>query len=187
MDPLATIADLEARGVTVEPSEETAVAVWLDVASTLVRDAADSPISETTSTVKLEGDGARLHLPGRPTTAVSDVLADGVALTDWKLLGSSLARPCGFTEGVEYTVTYTHGLPAVPSDIVDMVCRLVGQALVSQRAGETVSRPLKSERIGDYAAEYNTDAETGTLTLTDFQRARLAARFGGGVGTARAR
>lgn len=188
MEPLATIADLEARGVTVEASEVGAVTVYLDVASTLVRDAADSPISETTSTIKLEGaGGSRLHLPGQPVTAVSAVGEDGRALQDWKLLTGALVRPCGFSEGVEYTVTYTHGLPVVPADIVDLVCRLAGQELVALRSGDSASRPLKTERIGDYSVSYDTDIDSGTMLLTDFQRKRLAARFGNGAGAVRAR
>lgn len=187
MDPLATIADLEARGVTVDSSEADAVAVYLDVASALVRDAADSPISAVTSTVRLEGTGGRLTLPGQPVTAVSAVLEDGVALTDYRLLSGALTRSGGFHVGTEYTVTYTHGLPTVPADIVDMVCRLVGQELLALRSGAVASRPLKSERIGDYSATYDTDTDAGTMVLTDFQRARLAARFGRGSGSVRAR
>ncbi|WP_432118479.1 hypothetical protein [Streptomyces sp. bgisy032] len=84
-------------------------------------------------------------------------------------------------------MTYVHGLAEVPDDVVDMVCRLAGQELAALRSGGTSSRPLKSERIGDYAAEFNTDAETGTMSLTDAQRRRLAARFGGGLGLVRSR
>jgi hypothetical protein len=179
--PLATIADLEARGVTVSPAEVDAVTIYLDVASTLVRDAAGSPISETTSTVTLEGRGSRLRLPGGPVTAVSAVSVDGVAVSDYKLLSGALTRSCGFDDGTEVEVTYTHGLPAVPSDIVDLVCRLAGQELVALRSGETASRAISAERIGDYSVTY-ADTETGTMVLSGFQRNRLAARFGSGAG-----
>ncbi|MGW3674633.1 hypothetical protein [Streptomyces sp. NPDC005166] len=178
--PLATVADLTARGVTVDPSEVAAVTLYLGVASTLVRDAAGSPISATVSTVKLEGRGGRLLLPGSPVTGVSAVLADGVAVSDYRLLSGALTRACGFAEGCEFEVTYTHGLSAVPADIVDMVCRLAGQELAALRSGEASSRAITTERIGDYSVTYS-DAETGTMLLTDFQRARLAARFGGGA------
>jgi hypothetical protein len=179
--PLATIADLEARGVTVAPEETAAVNVHLDVASTLVRDAAGSPISESVSTVTLEGRGGRLHLPGGPVTAVSDVVVDGVAVSDYKLLSGSLTRSCGFDYGTEVVVTYMHGLSTVPADIVDIVCRLVGQELVALRNGDVTSRGITSERIGDYAVTYS-DAETGTMCLSEYQRNRLAARFGNGAG-----
>lgn len=184
LEPLATIADLAARGVTVEAPETAAVNVYLNVASSLVRDAAGSPISETTSTVTLEVRGTRVPLPGQPVTAVSGVFVDGVAVTDYKLLSGALVRSCGFRPGSEVTVTFTHGLPTVPADIVDLVCRLAGQELVSLRSGETSSRAVESERIGDYSVKYD-DIETGTMALSDFQRKRLAARFGAGAGMVR--
>jgi hypothetical protein len=187
MDPLATVADLEARGVVIAPEEAGPLAVWLDVASELVRDAAGSPISATDSTVTLEGSGSRLMLPGQPVTAVSGVSVDGVAVSDYKLRSGAVWRPCGFPDGSEVVVSYMHGLPVVPADIVDLVCRLAGQELAAFRSGETASRPLKTERIGDYAVGYDTDVTSGTMVLTDFQVGRLAARFGKGAGTVRVR
>jgi hypothetical protein len=185
LSPLATIADLEARGVTVDPSEVDAVNLYFEVASTLVRDAAGSPISETVTTVTLPGEyDQRLRLPGLPIQTVSTVTIDDVAVTDWRLTGGMLWREAGWRTGCEPSdveVTYLHGMPAVPADIVDMVCRLVGQELASLRSGETNTRVIESERIGDYSVKYS-DAETGTMSLSDFQRSRLSARFGGGAG-----
>jgi hypothetical protein len=166
MAALATIADLEARGVTVSPDETSAVNVYLEVASALVRDAADSPVSEETSTVTLTG-----------------------TRDDWlRLPGGPVRRSGGWASGPEpseVTVTYLHGLAVVPADIVDLVCRLAGQELVALRSGETGSRPLKTERIGDYSAGYDTDAWAGDMRLTDWQRERLAARFGAGAASVR--
>ncbi|MFD3573850.1 hypothetical protein [Streptomyces sp. NPDC058644] len=188
--PLATVADLEARGVTLEPSEVVTVNVYLDVASAAVRDAAGSPISETASTVVLEGEPLpRLRLPGLPVRSVSAVALDGVAVADWRLASGALVRAAGWRPGCgpsEVEVTYVHGLAEVPADIVDLVCRMVGQELASLRSGEALARTPDRERIGDYSVEYGS-AETGTLTLTRYQRDRLAARFGGNVATARAR
>jgi hypothetical protein len=177
LDPLATIADLEARGVTVAESETTVVNTYLDVASAVIRQAAGSPISEVTSTVTLEGRGDRLALPGKPVTAVSAVAVDDLAVTDYKLLSDALTRPCGFHRGSLVTVTYQHGLPVVPVDIIDLACRLAGQALAAFRSGDPMQRALTSERIGDYAVTY-ADTETGTMTLSDRQRKSLSARFG---------
>lgn len=182
LDPLATIADLAARGVTVEPSETGAVETYLAVASALIREAAGSPISQTTGTVVLEATGTRLRLPGQPVTAVSGVTVDGVAVSDYKLRAGAVTRSCGFPEGAEVEVTYTHGLPTVPADIVDLACRLAGQELLALRSGAGPSRPLKTERIGDYAVGFDTAVDSGTMMLTDFQRNRLAARFGSGAG-----
>jgi uncharacterized short protein YbdD (DUF466 family) len=43
---------------------------------------------------------------------------------------------------------------------------------------------VTSERIGDYAVTY-ADTDTGTMSLSDFQRNRLAARFGAGTAMVR--
>lgn len=181
--PLATVADLEARGVSVDPSEVTVVETYLGVASTIVRDAAGATISEAVSSIALEGDTAtRLRLPGQPVTAVSDVVVDGVAVTDYQLTNGSLWRAQGWTGACTPSVvelTMTHGLDPVPADVVDMVCRMAAQALIAFRGGDPAPRQVTSERIGDYAVTY-ADTDTGTMALSDFQRNRLAARFGNG-------
>lgn len=195
LEPLATVADLVARGVTVAESETAPVTTYLGVASSLVRDAAGTPITETTSTVVLEGGhDKRLRLPGSPIRSVSVVGIDGTAVTDYKLASGALWRELGWhaahwtangfrsrDEPSEVTVTYLHGLPAVPDDIVDMVCRLAGQALSQFRSGDPLARMIESERIGDYQVKYS-GVETGILSLSDAQRSRLAARFGAAPG-----
>jgi hypothetical protein len=185
--PLATIADLTARGVTVDASEVAAVNSYLDVASALVRDAAGSPVSQTTSTLTLEARGIRVALPGAPVTAVSAVSVDGVAVSDYKLLSGALTRPCGFREGEEVTVTYTHGLATVPADIVDIVCRLAGQELIKHRNNPDAlaEKPVIQERIGDYSATYSYTVLFSDMELPAYLRARLAARFGNGVSAVR--
>jgi hypothetical protein len=196
LDPLATVADMEARGVTVDPSEEAALATFLATASATVRDAAGCAISETTDTVVLEGGrDLRLALPGPPVTAVSAVEIDGSAVTDWRLTSGVLWRPCGWQPNCapsEVTVTYTHGLPTVPADIVDLVCRLAAKSLVALRSTPDgtgmAETPLVSERIGDYSAvyRYNTPLHTDA-ELPDYLRSRLRARVGGGASVVRLR
>ncbi|MFC4494070.1 hypothetical protein ACFPA8_07980 [Streptomyces ovatisporus] len=196
LTPLATQADMEARGVTVALSEELALATFLDTASATVREAAGCPISETTDTVVLEGGrDLRLPLPGPPVSTVSAVLVDGVAVSDWTLRSGALLRDAGWQSGCtppEVTVTYTHGLPTVPADIVDLVCRLAAKSLVGLRTSPEdaglAAPPLVSERIGDYSAvySYNTPLHT-EAELPDYLRGRLRARFGGGAGVVRLR
>lgn len=189
LTPLATVADLEARGVTVDASEADAVATFLDVASTVVRDAAGSPISQTTSTVVLEGGPAqRLRLPGQPVQSVASVAVDGLPVDDWKLTSGALFRAAGWGpayDPCDVEVTYTHGLATVPADVVDIVCRLVGQELMSFRESpETAlsARPVIQERIGDYSVTYSQTPDFSPMELPKYLRARLAARFGSGAG-----
>ncbi|WP_431772186.1 hypothetical protein [Streptomyces cucumeris] len=194
LDPLATVADLEVRGLTIAPAETAFVQVYLDGASTSVRDAAGAPISQTTSTITLEGTPLqRLHLPGPPVTAVESVELDGEPVTDWRLRSNALWRAAGWggCEPSEVTVTYTHGLPVVPADIVDVVCRIVASALVAYRnstGGEQLAnRPVIQERIGDYSATYSYSPQFSETELPDAMRERLRARFGGGVGLVKSR
>ncbi|MFF3356640.1 hypothetical protein ACFYWN_29235 [Streptomyces sp. NPDC002917] len=179
MPALANIADLTARGITVSQSEEVIVGTFLAVASSAVRDAAGSNVSQITVTVVLDGTcEQRLRLPGAPVTAVHSVTLDEVPVLDAKLSRGSLWRSAGWA-GDDVKVTYTYGLPNVPADIVDLTCRLAANALAAYRNGDPAARQVASERIGDYAVTYS-DTETGTLSLTKHQRRRLAARFGAG-------
>lgn len=195
LDPLATVADLVALGLTVDDTETPIVERYLAVASTAVRQAAGSPISQTTSTVTLEGEAdQRLRLPGPPITAVTDVKLDGTAVTDWRLRSDRLWRFGGWTgfDGPsEVEVTQTHGLPEVPADIVDLVGRLVAGALASYRADDDGAslgtQVVTSERIGDYAVTYGGDGLATDMELPAYLRDRLAARFGGGIQVMRSR
>lgn len=187
---LATTADLAARGLTVAAGEETTVATtYLDVASTAVREAAGVPISQTTSTVTLEGPASQwLTLPGVPIISVASVTVDGEAVTDWRLRSQRLWRGCGWSPGCgpsEVVVTQTHGLADVPSDIVDLVCRITGTALADYRADSEgaglAAGDIRSERIGDYSVTYGDTGLITSMELPDYLRERLAARFGDGA------
>lgn len=196
LDPLATVADLEARGLTVEPDEETVVGTFLAEASAAVREAAGVPISQTISTVGLEGpdDSQWLTLPGPPIQSVSAVEIDGQAVTDWRLRSHRLWRAGGWSSGCEpseVTVTQLHGLSEVPADLVGLVCRIAAAVLVAHRAqpdGEGLAaRDIRSERIGDYAVTYGDSGRITEIELPEYLREQLAARFGGGVTLVRSR
>jgi hypothetical protein len=192
---LATLADLTARGLTVTAEEETVAETYLDVASTAVREAAGAPISETTSTVALEGEATQwLSLPGPPIVSVATVEIDGEAVTDWLLRSHRLWRQCGWSPGCdpsEVEVVQTHGLATVPSDIVDLVCRIAATALADYRSDAEGAGlgagDIRSERIGDYAVSYGSHGLITSMELPDYLRERLAARFGGGVSLLRSR
>ena len=195
LDPLATVADLAALGLTLEDTETAVAERYLAVASAAVRDAAGSTISQTTSTVTVEGEAdQRLRLPGAPITAVDSVAIDGVPATDWRLRTDRLWRFGGWTAASgpsEVEVTYTHGLPEVPPDIVDLVCRMVAAALVAYRADDTgeglAAGNITSERLGDWAVTYGSDGLITEMELPSYLRERLSARFGGGVSLLRSR
>ncbi|MER7874834.1 hypothetical protein ABTY63_14925 [Streptomyces solisilvae] len=196
LTPLATVADCTARGLTIDASETALMGVYLDVASTAVREAAGVPISQTASTVTLEGpdDSQWLTLPGPPITAVTSVKIDGVPVTDWRLRSNRLWRACGWSpacEPSEVEVIQTHGLPAVPADIVDLVCRIAAAALIAYRSEADgiglAARDVRAERIGDYSVTYGDDGRITEMELPEYLRERLAARFGGGIELVRSR
>lgn len=186
---LATTADLAARGLTVDPGEITVATTYLAVASASVRDAAGVPISQTTSTVTLEGPATPwLTLPGPPVVSVASVTIDGETVTDWRLRSGRLWRACGWSPGCgpsEVEATYTHGLADVPQDIVDLVCQLAATALADYRSDAENAgmgaADIRSERIGDYAVTYGSHGLITGMELPDYLRERLAARFGGGA------
>ncbi|MER7799005.1 hypothetical protein ABTX71_01605 [Streptomyces parvulus] len=195
MAPLATVDDLEARGLTIDPTEADVVDVYLGVASAAVREAAESVISRTTSTISLEGErGQWLTLPGLPVVSVDQVAIDGRTVTDWRLRSGRLWRAVGWTgcEPSDVTVTYTHGLADVPEDIVDLVCRMTAAALVAYRSedggmGLAADKEVTSERLGDWAVTYGSDGRVTEMDLPQYWRERLAARFGNSITALRSR
>lgn len=195
LDPLATVADCTARGLTVDVSEEILLGTYLETASAAVREAAGAPISQITSTLAVEGEADQwLSLPGPPVTAVIAAALEGQTVTDWRLRSGRLWRSGGWTlaDGpAEVTVTYTHGLPTVPADIVDLVCRIAATTLVAWRSAEggegLAARDVRSERIGDYSVQYGDGGRITEMELPEYLREQLAARFGGGIALLRSR
>ena len=193
MGSLATVEDMADLGVTVDPDEEPIVEQYLAVASASVRDAAGCPISQGTSTVWLAGQrDARLPLPGPPVTAVDTVRLDDAEVGGWRLSRprASLYRAAGWGgEASEVEVTYTHGLPEVPADIVALVCRIAATTLMSYRSDETggglTTRRVTQLRIGDYSASFANDGTMTEVELPETTRSRLRARFGGGAAVVR--
>lgn len=189
LDPLASLADLAALGLVVAVDEQAIATRYLAVGSAAIREAAGVPISQTTSTVDLTGTPEQwLTLPGPPVISVATVLLDGDAITDWRLRSHRLWRACGWQSDCgpsQVTVTQTHGLATVPDDIIDLNCRMAAAALADYRADEeNAGLPavdIRSERIGDYAVTYGSEGLISTMQLPDWERERLAARFGGNV------
>jgi hypothetical protein len=187
---LATPLDLAKRGITLSPGEADLAATYLDIATAAVRQAAGVPISQATSVVELEGSCDQwLRPPGVPVTAVSAVSVDGVTVTDWVLRSGQLWRARGWSDWFtpsSVIVSYTHGLPNVPADIVDLVCRMAAAALVAFRgspdgAGLASSGNVRQETLADYSVTYSASGQITEMILPDSIRDQLAARFGNSV------
>lgn len=187
--PLAVTADLSARGIAT--TDTTGVAAFLAAATAAVRDAAGCPISKETSTVTLSTEASRrLELPSRPVHSVASVTLDGESLTvgtDVFLRGSALWREIpwqrqGAIPG-EVVVTFTHGLDAIPEDIVDLVCSLVAGALASKDAGYEAHTGVQYEASDDYRVGYlsGDDAAASVMDLPERTKRSLRKRFGSQV------
>lgn len=190
LDPLATTADLQQRGIT-----DGALDIALAVASALIRDAAGCAISEEISTVQVTGtSGALLALPG-PVTDVSAVSITApirigypvwsTTLIDFQILPNGLWRECGWSlSGVsKVTVTYTHGLATIPVDLVDFTCTLAKAWLDHQSEGGGSTAGLSSVRIDDAAEAYTAEAagQLSPVFIPDATRQWLGRRFGSSV------
>lgn len=188
---LATSADLSARGVDI--SDTALVSTMLAVASSLVREAAGSPIAQHEATVTFWAvdQSQWLPLPVRPVTAVSAVTLDGDTITDHKVVDGSLWRLHGWAgryEPLEVEVTLTCGLPTVPASVVQLVCDLAIVGMNTATSGAIDPRVV-AERIDDYSVTFAGPGElvASAMTVPAATRRNLRARFGGGAGSVRLR
>jgi hypothetical protein len=157
------------------------------MASSLVRQAAGSPILENESTVVLTGWGGRLlDLPGKPIQSVATVEIDGVAVTDWTLtdVGALWLRDGWGCEDdpVSVEVSMTHGLPTVPAHVVQIVCDLAIAGADAAAAGAHDPRVV-AEKVDDYSVTFAAGAEAvaSAMELPPMTKAWLRSQFGGGV------
>lgn len=186
LPPLATAADLTTRGVDVT---NTALAdEMLLVASAIVRGAAQSPIMQTTSTVTLWATGGDqyLDLPGKPVTAVSVVVRDGVTLdaSDYRLVHGRLWRAAGWSYGepLRVDVTLTHGFLLVPANIRQLVCDLAIRGMAE--AAEGAHNPnVIAEKIDDYSVTFAQGYESvaTAMELPRLTKHALRKQYGGGA------
>ena len=186
---LATTTDLSARGVD---TSATGVEVMLAVASSLVRQAAGSPIAQHVATITFHATeyGEWLELPVKPVTAVTSVMLDEVPATGWKLVNGDLWRREGWytCEPVEVDVTLTCGLPEVPAHITQLVCDLAILGIKTAAEGALDPRVV-AERIDDYAVTFAKSAEVvaSAMAIPPMTRRSLRAQFGRGIGSLRLR
>lgn len=190
---LITVDDVKAYGNTIEQAEELTVERLIRSASSAITDAAKCPILERESTITLLGLDERLmNLPGLPIRAVHSVEVDGEPMdsSEYRVASAGLYRPgkwgCG-RDLPNITVTYSHGLPAVPEDIVGLAAAMVMAGLNEIRDGgwELNNGKVSSFDIDDYRERYATTGESvemvTPMSLPKRTRDWLATRFGNGA------
>lgn len=117
-----------------------------------------------------------LALPQRPIRAVTAVLLDGVAITDWALRSQMLWRAVGWMQSFDppsqVTVTYDHGYLADSQGL--QLAR--DSTLALARLGYGNPSGAESEAIDDYKVTF-ADADA-RMQMTEFMRADLADAYG---------
>lgn len=178
--PLAVAADLSARGVDISNSARINLA--LSIATSAIRDAAGAVISSIESTLTFGPlCESFLPLPG-PITSVSEVTVNGVETTSYTIEDGGLRLDGGWAAG-DISVTFTHGLPIVPEDIVDLTCQLAIAWLNHTAEGGGSTAGLTSAALDD-ARETYSDESAGQVSpafVPEITRRWLATRFGGGA------
>jgi hypothetical protein len=170
LDPLASVADLEARlGRSLTGTDADRAAALLVDASATVRNRTGQTFVAETSTVRLRVRGTLLRLPQRPVTAVNTITAvdgDTVGFT-WHAgdtLTLSAIPAVGWVD-----VNYAHGYDDVPDDIIGVVCNIAARAfgIPADEGG------YQSETMGSYTYAVGAAAAAGAAGLLNDERAIL--------------
>lgn len=193
MGSLASIADLTDRlgRPLTGPEEARASALLADASALVVGYTGRSFTSTSNDIVVLRAQHGEIRLPHTPVTDVASVVAVGAGgapdlpVTGWQWDGLDIIRTATDSPAINlperwydedneaypgtYRVTYSHGTPQVPGDVVAVVARMVLRTLTSP----TMAGGVTGETIGPYS--YRTDGSgIGTaVTMTDDDRRSL--------------
>lgn len=190
MTPLASVSDVQARlpgSVTVEPIRILAL---LQDASAAIRSYTKQTFTIQQTTIGVRPIGYRLRLPQRPVISVDSITVvlpgttEPVAVPGWYWDGSNEVwltfgdliinlseELTGLLEWQtpEYAVTYHHGYPEVPDDVVGVVCSMVTRVSTAPGLGGVVS-----ESVGEYSYRLSDAAAQGPMTLTQSEKDTLS-------------
>jgi hypothetical protein len=188
MSAFATIDQLSVRlGRSFDSSEAPQVLALLDDATAYLRREIGAQVTTGVSTITLNVPmyATSARLPQWPVRSLDSVTINGTADTSTLLRDGSINRLYGFplapsADWSIVTVTYTHGLAAVPADLVSWTCVIAANVLAQVgRSGTLSTSGVKSEAIEDYSIVYKDGADT--LSLPEPVLARLRAAYGRGA------
>ncbi len=162
LQPLASVADAADFGLTVTEAA-------IRRASARIRGHVRQQITYGTSTVVLPESDRRL--PERPVVSVSSVVdEDGATLvagTDYELVGDLIDT----ARTGRLTVTYAHGLDALPDELLEVVCSMafrLGAIPTALVAG------TQQEGAGPWQHSYGFDSHKAASGLTAGEKEVLA-------------
>ncbi len=189
MASFATPADLAARlNTTFTAGQTTQAQALLDDATAWLQQEIGQLITAGTATYTTRVRHSPVHLPQQPVTAVTTVLLDGVATTDFDFVDQELHLAGTWGTGdivdlwgyVDVTVTFSYGYATIPADLKAWCCVLASQAMQAAEGGTLGVPQVRSEQIDDYAIAYVTDGSTA-MSLPAEVLERLRARYGAGA------
>jgi hypothetical protein len=140
-------------------AEDSQAALALRIASSTVRSRTGQTFTAGTSTVALPTpDGQWLYLPKTPVVSIDALSIDGVAVTDYTVIGNRVFRYVGW-DASDVTapvvmVTYTYG-GTVPDEVLGATLAVAADIFENPTG-------LSSETIDDYTWR-RSDSPTGML------------------------
>jgi len=168
LPPLATIEQLEdwlqvPRG----SAPVNTVTLALDIASDMVRREAKATFTVRTSTLSVRIDEGRITLAG-PVRSVASVEVAGQTLTmgtDWELDGDAvcLASPYHWRTYRRARVTWEHGWPVVPMEIVGLVLDVTARACVNPKN-------LRQESTGQRSVTFASETLATSLAQVEVDK-----------------
>ncbi|EFL01590.1 predicted protein [Streptomyces sp. SPB78] len=166
LPPLATVEQLEdwlqvPRGSAPVPT----VTLALNIASDMIRREARQTFTVRTDTLSLTVHGGRVYLPG-PVSDVAEVTSRGQALDrgrEWESGGDVLILFGRCPARV--TVTFTHGWPVVPFEVVGLALDVAARACVNPKN-------LRQESTGQRSVTFA--SETLATSLAQVEVDKLA-------------
>lgn len=194
----AVYTDVQTRlGRTLTVTEQAQVTALLDdVTAAIIDDVLDGNTvvqATTTATFQVALGERTIRLPQQPVQSVTSVLIGSAVVAGWAMRGGHLVLPVPvipiqtgsilpvIIDSVPVTVTWVHGLAAVPASLKAWTCVLAIQALaaVSAKGGD---QAMTAAAIDD--ARFTWDAAAAAdavLTIPERQRQRMASRWGAGA------
>lgn len=184
----ATPEDLATRlGVAFDPGELLKVQAHLDDATAWLQAELGQLIEAGTATYTTRLREGPLRLPQFPVRSVTEVLVNGVAVTNYDFIDQELhlADRWGVsdfgerTTFTDVTVTFDYGFTVIPAELIGWCCVLASQSLDAAAGGYLGSPRVRSEQIDDYSVTYVTNGSS--MTLPPDVLSRLRSRYGAGA------
>ena len=161
MDPLASTNDALMFGLTLSEGS-------LLRASARIRGHVRQQITSGTSTVVLPESNRRL--PERPVQSVVSVTGEDGAAVSWVLVGDRVESPAAG----RLTVTYTHGWPLLPDELVELVCTVAARL---KSLPEQLVAGTQQQGAGPFQQTYGWDSYKAASGLTEGEKVVLARYF----------